>query len=104
MLIIYHKQRSCDTKCPFLCVCNKVHIKILVHLHVCVCVHLCHIYLRPQVEITVHREYRVCVVLCTEWKQLLAGVLEVFFQEELSWSSQEKVLAVWGTDVLRGPH
>ena len=71
---------------------------------VCVCVCACAAYLMSQVEVTVHREYRVCVVLGAEWKQLLAGVLEVFFQQELSWCSQEKVLAVRSTDVLRGPH
>lgn len=76
-----------------------VHIKVYRFVCVCACV-----YLRSQVEVTVHRQDGVCVVLGAEWKQLLAGVLKVFFQEELSWRSQEKVLAVRGTDVLRGPH
>lgn len=74
------------------------------HMHMCVNVCVCAVYLRSQVEVTIHRQYRVCVVLGAERKQLLAGVLEVFLQEELSWCSQEKVLTVWGADVLRGPH
>lgn len=68
----------------------------------CVCV--CAANLRPQVEITVNSQHRVGIVPCAEWKQLLAGVLEVLLQEELSRRSQEKVLGVRGTDVLRGPH
>lgn len=44
-------------------------------------------YLRPKIEITVHREHRVCVVLDAEGKQLLACVLEVFFKKQLSWCS-----------------
>lgn len=58
------------------------------------------VYLRSQVKVAVHRQYRVCVVLGAEWKQFMAVVLEIFFQKELSWCSQEKVLTVWGTDVL----
>lgn len=57
-------------------------------------------YLRSQVEVTVHRQHRVGVILGAEWKQLLAGVLQIFLQEQLSWRSQEKVLAVRGADVL----
>lgn len=58
------------------------------------------LYLWPQVEVTVYGQDWVCVVPGAEWKQFLAGVLQVFFQEELSWRSQEEVLAVRGTDVL----
>lgn len=58
------------------------------------------VYLRSQVKVAVHRQYRVSVVLGAEWKQFMAVVLEIFFQKELSWCSQEKVLTVWGTDVL----
>lgn len=44
------------------------------------------------------------MVLGAEWKQPLAGVLEVFLQEQVSGCGQEQVLAVWGADVLRGSH
>lgn len=61
-------------------------------------------HLRPQVEIAVHRQHRVGVVLGAERKQPLARVLEVLLQEQVSWRGQEKVLAVRGADVLRGSH
>lgn len=60
----------------------------------------CAANLCSQVEITVNRQHRVGVVPGAEWKQLLAGVLEVLLQEKLSRRSQEKVLGVGGTDVL----
>lgn len=44
------------------------------------------------------------MVLGAEWKQPLAGVLEVFLQEQVSRCGQEKVLAVGGADILRGSH
>lgn len=62
------------------------------------------LYLRPQVQVTVYGQNWVCVVPGAEWEQFLAGVLQVFLQKELSWCSQEKMLAVGGTDVLRRPH
>lgn len=68
------------------------------------CEGLSSVYLRSQVEVTVHRQYGVCIILGAEWKQLLAGVLEVFLQEELSCCSQEKMLAVRGADILWRPH
>lgn len=71
-----------------------------MYMCVCVCVCSCATNLWSQVEITVDRQHRVGVVPRAEWKQLLAGVLEVLLQEELSRRSQEKVLGVRGTDVL----
>lgn len=67
------------------------------------CVFVC-VYLRSQVEVAVDRQYWVCVVLGAEGEEALAGVLEVFLQEQLGRCSQEKVLTVWGADILGGPH
>lgn len=61
-------------------------------------------YLRTQVEVAVYRQNWVCVVLDAERKQLLACVLEVLFQKELRRCGQEKMLAVWGTDILWRSH
>lgn len=54
-LIIYHKQRQCDSLCQPLC--------LKLHLH-----QVFSVYLRSQVKVTVHRQYRVCIILGAEWK------------------------------------
>lgn len=48
-----------------------------------VCQRVC-VYLRSQVEVTVHRQHWSYVVSAAEGKQFVAGVLEVFLQEQLS--------------------
>lgn len=101
---LQERQRECDVYRLYVEIQGMVKGECFTINKYAVIVCVCAAYLMSQVEVTVHRQYRVCVVLGAEWKQLLAGVLEVFFQQELSWCSQEKVLAVWSTDVLRGPH
>lgn len=58
-------------------------------------------YLRAKVEVAVDRKERVAVTASAEGKKPLTCVLEVFLQQELTWSSQEQVLAIWSTDILR---
>lgn len=58
-------------------------------------------YLRAQVEVAVDRKNRMAIIASAQGEKPLTCVLEVFLQQKLTWSSQEQVLAIWGTDILR---
>lgn len=61
-------------------------------------------YLGAQVEIAVDRKNWMAIIASAQWEKPLTCVLEVFLQQELTWSSQEQVFAIWSTDILRWLH
>lgn len=61
-------------------------------------------YLWAQVEVAVDRKNRVAIIASAQREKPLTCVLEVFLQQKLTWSSQEQVLAIGSTDILRWLH
>lgn len=57
-------------------------------------------YLRSQVKVAVYRQHGVAVVPQRQREEAVAMVLEELLQQELGGSCQERMLTVWGADVL----
>lgn len=62
--------------------------------------HITHRNLGSQVKVAVNQQHGVAMILQGERKEVVAVVLEKLLQQELCRGCKERVLAVWGADVL----
>lgn len=60
------------------------------------------LYLQSDVQVAVDGQYWVLEVMNGLGEEFVGCVLKEFLQEELRWGCQQRVLAVRGTDVLKG--
>ena len=59
------------------------------------------LYLETNVQIAVNGQYWVLEVMNGLREEFVRRMLKELLQEELRWGCQQRVLTVWGTDVLK---